>query len=213
MARWPSGFWFLVSGLVSRFRSLVSVIIRAALKVTETSLPGVLRIEPTVFGDSRGFFMETYHAERFREVGIDATFVQDNHSRSARGVVRGLHYQEPNPQGKLVRCTRGTLFDVAVDIRRGSPTFGKWYAEELSEENKLMLWVPPGFAHGFCAMTDVADLVYKCTALYDGASDRAILWNDPDVGIGWPDIGTPSLSAKDAAAPRLREVAILPSYR
>ena len=191
----------------------VSVIIRAALNVTETNLPGVLLLEPRVFGDARGFFMETYHAERFRQLGIDAAFVQDNHSRSARGVVRGLHYQEPNPQGKLVRCTRGTLFDVAVDIRQGSPTFGKWYGQELSEDNKLMLWVPPGFAHGFCALTEAADLVYKCTALYDSANDRAILWNDPDLGITWPEVGKPSLSPKDEAAPRLRDATVLPSYR
>jgi dTDP-4-dehydrorhamnose 3,5-epimerase len=183
------------------------------LKVTETSLPGVLLLEPRVLGDARGFFMETYHAERFRELGIDATFVQDNYSRSARGVVRGLHYQEPNPQGKLVRCTKGALFDVAVDIRKGSPTFGKFYPQELSEENRLILWVPPGFAHGFCALTDVADLVYKCTALYEPANDRAILWNDPDIGIVWPDAGPPSLSAKDKTAPRLRDATVLPLFR
>ena len=199
--------------LVSAFWFLVSVIIRAALKVTETSLPGVLLIEPNVYEDARGFFMETYHVERFRKLGIDATFVQDNHSRSARGVVRGLHYQEPNPQGKLVRCTRGTLFDVAVDVRKGSPTFGKGYSQELSEENKLMLWIPPGFAHGFCAVTELADLVYKCTALYDAANDRAVLWNDPDLGIDWPITGTPSLSKKDESAPRLREATVLPTYR
>jgi len=183
------------------------------LKVTETSLPGVLLLEPDVYEDARGFFMETYHAERFRELGIDATFVQDNHSRSARGVVRGLHYQEPNPQGKLVRCTRGTLFDVAVDIRKGSPTFGRWYATDLSEENKLILWVPPGFAHGFCAVTEAAELVYKCTTLYDQTNDRAILWNDPDLAIPWPITGTPSLSKKDESAPRLREATVLPTYR
>src|SRR5258708_37161015 len=165
----------------------VTAMLRAALKVTETSLPGALLLQPRVHGDARGFFMETYHAERFRELGIDATFVQDNHSRSARGVVRGLHYQEPNPQGKLVRCTRGALFDVAVDIRRGSPTFGQWYAQELSDENKLILWIPHGFAHGFCALTAEADLVYKCTTLYDAPSHRSILWNDPDLAINWPD--------------------------
>jgi dTDP-4-dehydrorhamnose 3,5-epimerase len=189
------------------------VIIRAALKVTTTPLPGVLLLEPKVFGDARGFFMETYRADVFRDLGIDAAFVQDNHSRSARGVVRGLHYQEPNPQGKLVRCTRGALFDVAVDIRRGSPTFGQWYAQELSDENKLLLWVPPGFAHGFCALTSEADLVYKCTTLYDASSDRSVLWNDPDLGINWPDVGTPSLSAKDTNAPRLRDATVLPDYR
>jgi len=183
------------------------------LKPITTSIPDVILLEPTVRGDARGFFMETYRTDVFRDLGIDATFVQDNHSRSARGVVRGLHYQEPNPQGKLVRCTRGALFDVAVDIRRGSPTFGQWYAQELSDENKLILWVPPGFAHGFCALTAEADLVYKCTTLYDAPSDRSILWNDPDLGITWPDVGTPSLSAKDSNAPRLRDATVLPDYR
>src|SRR4051794_32401551 len=153
--------------------------------------------------------METYHLERFREAGIGAPFVQDNHSRSARGVLRGLHYQEPNPQGKLVRCTRGELFDVAVDIRIGSPTFGRWYGTELSESNRRQLWIPPGFAHGFCALTDAADLVYKCTAFYDAASDRVIRWNDPAIGIAWP-VTTPLLSAKDAGAPRLQDAPVLP---
>jgi len=155
--------------------------------------------------------METYHSARFHSIGIDAVFVQDNHSRSVRGVLRGLHYQEPNAQGKLVRCTRGVLFDVAVDIRVGSPSFGKWTAVELSEDNKKMLWVPAGFAHGFCAMTDVADLVYKCTALYDAANDRSIAWNDPDVAIVWP-LKDPKLSAKDASAPRLKDANVLPRF-
>lgn len=177
----------------------------------ETSLPGVLVLEPRVFADERGFFMETYHSARFRSAGIDATFVQDNHSRSVRGVLRGLHYQEPNAQGKLVRCTRGALFDVAVDIRDGSPHFGKWVGIELSEDNKKMLWVPPGFAHGFCAVSDVADLVYKCTALYDAASDRSILWNDPDLAIEWP-VESPMLSPKDASAPRLKNAKVLPRF-
>ena len=181
------------------------------LKVSETSLPGVLLIEPDVFGDSRGFFMETWNAARFREAGLDLQFVQDNQSRSARGVLRGLHYQEPNAQGKLVRCSRGALFDVAVDIRRGSPQFGRWYGVELSEENRLMLWIPPGFAHGFCALTDLADLSYKCTAFYDAPSDRAIRWNDPDIGIEWP-VTSPTLSPKDAAAPRLQDAPALPRY-
>jgi dTDP-4-dehydrorhamnose 3,5-epimerase len=128
-----------------------------------------------------------------------------------RGVLRGLHYQEPNAQGKLVRCTRGALYDVAVDIRVGSPHFGKWVGADLTEENKRMLWVPPGFAHGFCALTDNADLVYKCTALYDAQSDRSILWNDSDLGIKWP-IARPLLSPKDAAAPRLKEVKVLPRF-
>jgi dTDP-4-dehydrorhamnose 3,5-epimerase len=182
-----------------------------ALNIRETTLPGVLLIEPKVFGDERGFFMETYRLDLFHEAGITEPFVQDNHSRSARGVLRGLHYQEPNAQGKLVRCTRGAIFDVAVDIRRGSPSFGKWFGLELSEANKRMLWVPRGFAHGFCALEDGSDLVYKCTTLYDPASDRAILWNDPEIGIEWP-IGEPVLSGKDERAPRLAEAATLPTY-
>lgn len=181
------------------------------MNVIETSLPGVLILEPKVYADERGFFMETYHAERFREIGIDAIFVQDNHSRSARGVLRGLHYQEPNPQGKLVRCTKGALFDVAVDVRAGSPHFGKWAAAELTEENGRMMWVPPGFAHGFCALADPSDLVYKVTAPYDPKNDRAILWSDPELRIAWP-IRDPLLSPKDRAAPRLKEAPVLPRF-
>jgi dTDP-4-dehydrorhamnose 3,5-epimerase len=181
------------------------------LNIHETTLPGVLLIEPKVFGDDRGFFMETYRLDLFRAAGITEPFVQDNHSRSARGVLRGLHYQEPNAQGKLVRCTRGAIFDVAVDIRRDSPAFGKWFGLELSDANKRMLWVPPGFAHGFCALEDDSDLVYKCTTLYDAPSDRSILWNDPEIGIEWP-IAEPVLSEKDAKAPRLAEAAALPTY-
>jgi dTDP-4-dehydrorhamnose 3,5-epimerase len=181
------------------------------LNVIETSLPGVLLIEPKVYADTRGFFMETYQAAHFRAHGIDAAFVQDNHSRSLRGVLRGLHYQEPNPQGKLVRCTRGALYDVAVDIRAGSPQFGKWTAAELTEENRRMMWLPPGFAHGFCALSEIADLVYKCTAFYEAANDRSILWNDPDLGITWP-VAKPALSPKDAAAPRLKDAKVLPRF-
>jgi len=169
----------------------------------------VILIEPKVFSDERGFFMETYHAERFAEHGITLPFVQDNHSRSKRGVLRGLHYQEPEPQGKLVRCTRGALFDVAVDIRRSSPNFAKWYGIELSESNRLMLWIPPGFAHGFCPTSDEADLVYKCTAAYRAEFDRSIAFNDPQIGIEWP-CSDPILSPKDAAAPHLRD-ALLPA--
>ena len=180
------------------------------MKFTETSLPGVILIEPLVRGDERGFFMETYRADKFAESGIADVFVQDNHSRSARGVLRGLHYQEPHPQGKLVRCTRGELFDVAVDIRRGSPSFGQWYGVNLSETNYRMLWVPPGFAHGFCALSETADLVYKATEIYRGEHDRAILWNDPEIGIEWP-IEEPVLSQKDVNAPRLRD-AVLPAF-
>jgi dTDP-4-dehydrorhamnose 3,5-epimerase len=182
------------------------------LKATETSLPGVLILQPAVFSDDRGFFMETYHAARFRDLGIDAEFVQDNHSRSTAGVVRGLHYQEPNAQGKLVRCTRGAVFDVAVDIRAGSPTFGKWVGVELSEENRSILWIPGGYAHGFCTLTDVADLVYKCTVVYCRENDCNIVWNDPDIGIAWPHIDNPRLSEKDAKAPRLKDATLLPKY-
>jgi len=181
------------------------------LNVIETSLPGVWVIEPTVYADERGFFMETYHSARFQALGIPAAFVQDNHSRSIRGVLRGLHYQEPNPQGKLVRCVRGAVYDVAVDVRKGSPQFGKWTSAELTEDNKRLFWVPPGFAHGFCALSDVAEIAYKCTAFYDPKSDHSILWNDPDIGITWP-VSKPSLSPKDAAAPRLKDAPILPQF-
>jgi len=183
----------------------------ARLKVIETALPGVLLLEPKVFGDERGFFMETYNAEVFAAAGIALPFVQDNHSSSRYGVLRGLHYQEPRPQGKLVRCTRGSLFDVAVDIRAGSPHFGKWVAYELSAENKRMLWVPPGFAHGFCVTSDVADLVYKCTELWDARVDHPIRWNDPDIGIDWP-VAEPTLSPKDTFAPMLKDAPVLPVY-
>jgi len=175
-----------------------------ALKVTETSLSGVLLIEPRVFPDDRGFFFETYHREHFRAAGIVDEFVQDNHSRSKKNVVRGLHYQEPNSQGKLVRCARGTIFDVAVDVRSG-----KWYGVELSDENCRMLWIPRGFAHGFCALSD-CDLVYKCTDYYAPASERTILWNDPDVGIEWPiDPAAAIVSKKDLEGVRLRD-AVMP---
>ena len=182
------------------------------MKVTPTSLPGVLVIEPKVYADERGFFLETYHLERFRDFGIPEAFVQDNHSRSQRGVLRGLHYQEPKQQGKLVRCSRGAMFDVAVDIRVGSPQFGKWFAIELNDREGRMLWVPPGFAHGFCAMTDDCDVTYKCTAYYDPPSEQGIIWNDPDIGIRWP-VEQPRLSTKDAVAPRLKDAPVLPSYR
>lgn len=183
------------------------------MKITETTLPGVLVLEPRVFADDRGWFCETYHSERFRDHGITPSFVQDNHSSSKRGVVRGLHFQEPNPQGKLVRCIRGSVFDVAVDIRVGSPTFGKWFGLDLTEENHLMLWIPEGFAHGFCATSDTADIVYKCTSLWEQAHDRSLLWNDPDIGIRWPVTSAEAiLSAKDAAAPHLITAPVLPQY-
>lgn len=178
---------------------------------TETDLPEVIVVEPAVFGDDRGFFMEVYHEGKFREGGIREAFVQDNHSRSMRGVLRGLHYQLPNPQGKLVRVIAGSVFDVAVDIRRGSPSFGKWTGVELSAENRKQLWIPAGFAHGFCVTSESADVVYKCTTLYDGPNDRGIRWDDPEIGIQWP-VKDPILSPKDAVAPRLREATVLPEY-
>lgn len=186
---------------------------RALMKVLETALPGVVIIEPKVWGDDRGFFMETYHARKLLDAsGIDEPFVQDNQSGSVRGVLRGLHFQEPNPQGKLLRAGSGVIWDVAVDIRRGSPHFGKWIGVELSAENKRQLWIPAGFAHGFCVVSDWADLLYKCTALYEARHDRGIVWNDPDLAIQWP-VRDPLLSAKDAALPRLGEAEVLPDYR
>jgi dTDP-4-dehydrorhamnose 3,5-epimerase len=174
------------------------------LKVVETSLPGVLLLEPKVFGDDRGWFMETFNAATFHEHELPETFVQDNHSYSTRGVVRGLHYQLEQPQGKLVRCTRGTILDVAVDIRRGSPHFGKWTGAELSAENHHMLWVPPSFAHGFSVLSDDAEVLYKCTTLWHPKSDRSILWNDPTLAIDW-QVSTPSISPKDATGALLSE--------
>jgi dTDP-4-dehydrorhamnose 3,5-epimerase len=172
--------------------------------VADTALPEVKLLTPRVFGDDRGFFLESWNAKVFAEAGLDVPFVQDNHSRSAKGVLRGLHYQLNNPQGKLVRVTQGAVFDVAVDIRRSSPHFGRWTGHELSAENRQMLWIPPGFAHGFLVLSDSADFLYKCTTLYDPPSDRSLVWDDPDIGIAWPLDGmTPLLSDKDAAATRL----------
>ncbi|MEO8875327.1 MAG: dTDP-4-dehydrorhamnose 3,5-epimerase [Polyangiaceae bacterium] len=182
------------------------------MKIEETSLPGVLIVQPRAFGDARGFFFESFHAERYAAAGITGPFVQDNVSRSARGILRGLHFQEPKGQGKLVYVTRGAVFDVAVDVRRGSPYFGKWFGAELSDENHTQLWVPPGFAHGFCVLSETADFAYKCTDLYAPEHERSVLWNDPDLGIAWP-IEKPLLSAKDAAAPQLRDATLLPVYQ
>jgi len=174
------------------------------VNVTETALPGVMLIEPRVFGDARGFFLESWNAAAFAAAGIDAAFVQDNHSRSAKGVLRGLHYQIREPQGKLVRVVSGSVFDVAVDLRRSSPTFGQSTGHLLSGENKHMLWIPAGFAHGFLVLSDTADFLYKCTTLYAPQHERAIAWDDPALAIDWPLEGTvPQLSAKDAGAPRL----------
>jgi dTDP-4-dehydrorhamnose 3,5-epimerase len=182
------------------------------VKVVETTLPGVILVEPRVFGDSRGYFFESYHAKRYEEAGISTHFVQDNLSRSVKGTLRGLHFQEPHGQGKLVYCVRGAVFDVAVDIRRGSPNFGKWFGAELSEENHRQMWVPPGFAHGFCVLSDSADFFYKCTDLYHAECDRGVAWNDPDIDVKWP-IETPLLSEKDRKLPRLKDTTELPSYR
>lgn len=176
------------------------------MNVVETDLPGVLILEPRVFGDERGFFQETWNADTFASLGLDLRFVQDNHSRSQRGVLRGLHYQDPEPQGKLVRVTAGAVFDVAVDMRRSSPHFGRWTGVELSAVNKRILWVPEGFAHGFLCLEDDTDFLYKCTAFYRPAQEHALLWNDPAIGIEWPlgDI-EPQLSAKDAVAKPLAD--------
>ena len=178
------------------------------ITVTQTPLPGVVIVEPRVFDDERGFFMESFNAEDFAEAGLPTRFVQDNHSGSTRGVLRGLHYQYPAWQGKLVRTLVGELFDVAVDIRRGSPHFGEWFGLILSAENRKQLYVPPGFAHGFCVLSDVCEMAYKCTSLYVPDDDACVLWNDPDIGIEWP-IENPILSEKDAAAPALAALAEL----
>jgi dTDP-4-dehydrorhamnose 3,5-epimerase len=172
------------------------------MKVTPTAIPDVLVIEPKVFGDARGFFYESFNGRSFDEaVGRHVEFVQDNHSRSVKGVLRGLHYQIQQPQGKLVRVARGVVFDVAVDIRKSSPTFGKWVGVELTEENHKQLWVPEGFAHGFLVVSESADFLYKTTDYYAPAHERSIRWNDPSLGIQWPETGVPAqLSAKDQQA-------------
>ena len=173
------------------------------MKISHTKLKGCVIIEPHVFGDERGFFLETFQAVRYeQEAGIDLPFFQDNHSRSARGVLRGLHFQKTKPQGKLVRVVRGEVYDVAVDIRKGSATFGEWEGIVLSEDNKKQIWVPPGFAHGFIVLSDTADFEYKCTDYYDPNDEGCILWNDPGLGIPWP-VATPVLSTKDENAKRL----------
>jgi dTDP-4-dehydrorhamnose 3,5-epimerase len=181
------------------------------VKVTPTPLDGVLVIEPRVFKDERGFFLETFQAERYAVHGIAATFVQDNLSRSTHGTLRGLHFQEPNGQGKLVQVTRGSVFDVVVDVRRGSPTFAKWFGLELSGDLPKQIWIPPGFAHGFCVTSEVAEFWYKCTTAYAPDCERSIRWDDPRIGIDWP-VKRPLLSAKDAAAPSLAEAPVLPSF-
>ena len=180
------------------------------MKVTSTKLPGLLLIEPKIFGDARGFFYESWNAREFERAGVRATFVQDNHSRSEKGVLRGLHYQIGRPQGKLVRVSEGEIFDVAVDIRRGSSTFGKWEGARLSAQSKNMLWIPAGFAHGFCVMSDFADVLYKTTDFYAPEHERCILWNDPELKIDWPLRGAPLLSPKDAGGLPLRDAEVFP---
>ena len=175
------------------------------MKVTPCAIPDVLLIEPQVFPDDRGFFLESYNRERFAAAGIDTLFVQDNHSRSVKGTLRGLHYQRAPGQAKLVRVARGSIWDAAVDIRPGSPTFGQWVAEELSEENQRMLLVPVGFAHGFVVLSEEADVLYKCSHFYVPETEAGIAWDDPDVGLAWPD-SAPMLSARDQGNPHLREV-------
>lgn len=177
------------------------------MNIIPTEIEGLVIIEPRVLGDDRGFFMESWNRKTFADLGLDLDFVQDNHSRSAKGVLRGLHYQQPNPQGKLVRVTAGRAWDVAVDLRAGSATYGKWAGVELSGQNNRMFWVPPGFAHGFVSLEDGTDFLYKCTDFYDPANEHSLMWNDPEVGIEWPLEGIErQLSAKDMVGKPLNEV-------
>jgi dTDP-4-dehydrorhamnose 3,5-epimerase len=178
------------------------------MNVVQTAIPDVLILEPKVFGDSRGFFMESYNKVVLAKAGITGEFVQDNHSRSAKNVLRGLHYQLEKPQGKLVRVAEGEVFDVAVDLRRKSPTFGKWVGTRISGENKRQLWIPPGFAHGFIVLSESADFLYKVTEYWSHTDEHSLLWNDPEVGIEWPINSMPVLSAKDTAGARFRDAAV-----
>mgnify|MGYP001606837637 CR=1 FL=1 len=180
------------------------------MNVTLTAIPDVLILEPRLFGDARGFFLESWNERAFREAGIDARFVQDNHSRSKRGVLRGLHYQIQQPQGKLVRVLAGEVYDVVVDIRRSSPTFGRWVGTHLNADDHRMVWIPPGLAHGFCVLSDSADVFYKATDYWAPEHERTIRWNDPALGIEWPIETEPVLSAKDAAAPVLADAELYP---
>ncbi|GGE31696.1 dTDP-4-dehydrorhamnose 3,5-epimerase [Halopseudomonas oceani] len=173
------------------------------MKVQQTTLPGVLLLQPQTFGDERGFFLESFQSQRYRDIGIELPFVQDNHSRSGRGVLRGLHFQRTRPQGKLVRVSRGSVFDVVVDINPQSATFGQHVAATLSDENHLQMWIPPGYAHGFCVTSDVADFEYKCTDYYLPSDEGGVLWSDPELAIEWP-VADPILSDKDRNHPLLR---------
>jgi dTDP-4-dehydrorhamnose 3,5-epimerase len=181
------------------------------MQIIETEIPGVMIIEPRVFGDERGFFMETWQRKTFAENGIDFDFVQDNHSLSGKGILRGLHYQLRQPQGKLVRVIAGEVFDVAVDIRQGSPFFGKWVGATLSSENKRIFWVPPGFAHGFYVLSEQAEFVYKCTDFYAPEYERCIIWNDTELNIAWPLHGEPILSDKDKKGLRFADADVFPA--
>jgi len=182
------------------------------VKAIPTPLAGVVVVEPTVHRDARGFFLESFHAAKFAALGLPKGFVQANHSASRGGTLRGLHLQTAEPQGKMVRCVAGAVFDVAVDVRRGSPGFGRWHAVELSAENFLQMWIPPGFAHGFAVLSDGAEVEYLCTSLYSAGGDLAVRWDDPDIGIDWP-LSEPILSERDRAAPRLAELGDrLPAY-
>ena len=184
------------------------------MQVVKTSIPEVLLIKPKVFGDARGFFLETYNKERYMAAGFpDVQFVQDNHSRSSKDVLRGLHFQLNHPQGKLVQVATGSVFDVAVDVRVGSPTFGQWYGCVLSDENHHQLWIPPKFAHGFCVLSDTADFIYKCTDYYHPQGEAGLLWSDPKIGIAWP-LDEPLLSEKDKMYACLSEIdtTLLPKY-
>jgi len=177
------------------------------VKRIDTALPGVCILDPVVHGDHRGFFMEMYHERAFAALGIHHRFVQDNYSRSTRHVLRGLHYQLTRPQAKLVRVVRGEVFDVAVDVRRGSPTFGKWVGETLTEDNRKAMFIPEGFAHGFLVLSEVAEFIYKCSDFYDPSDERGVIWNDPEVGIRWPlGSATPTLSGKDARYGMLKQL-------
>lgn len=191
-----------------------TVAVAERLRVEPMAIPEVLRLTPSVFGDARGFFLETFNRELFAAAGLPTEWAQDNHSRSARGVLRGLHYQLEQPQGKLVRVARGAVFDVAVDLRRSSPSFGRWVGAILSDENQAMMYVPPGFGHGFLTLSEEADFCYKCTTLWHAASDRSLRWDDPAIGIAWPLDGLPDeapiLAAKDREAPLLGAAEVYP---
>ncbi len=178
------------------------------MKIIDTKIPEVKLLEPTVFGDERGFFMETFRDEWFKQNVANRTFVQENHSKSVKGVLRGLHYQTENTQGKLVRAVQGTVFDVAVDLRKSSATFGQWVGEILSADNKRQLWIPEGFAHGFYVLTDTAEFTYKCTDYYNPKAEHSLIWNDPDVGIEWNLTGEPNLSVKDLAGKLLADAVL-----